>query len=90
MEEPEDQPRALPEVINSDSQLHIDDEAPCYAENDSIEDEIVEALRSKTPQQQDDHEADDDQDDDQDDETSVSRVTHVAVRHCTASAMLLH
>ena len=41
MEEPEDQPSALPEVINSDSYLDIDDEAPCYAENDSIEDEML-------------------------------------------------
>ena len=72
MEEPEDQP-AWPEVINSDSYLHIDDEAPCHTDNDSIEDEIVEAFKSKKLQQQDDPE--------DDDEPGDPRVTHAAARH---------
>lgn len=73
MEELEDQPLALPEVINSESYLHINDSAPFYTENDGIEDEIVEALRTKTSQQQDD--------DDLEDEPSVPRVTDVAATH---------
>ena len=40
---------ALLGVINSDSYLNIDAEAPCSANNDSIEDEIVEALNRKKP-----------------------------------------
>ena len=73
MEELEDQPPALPEVINSESYLQIDDSAPCYTEDDGIEDEIVEALRTKTSPQQDD--------DNLEDEPSVARVTHAAARH---------
>ena len=37
-------------LINSDSYLHIDEAAPCHADNDSIAEEIVEALKSKKPQ----------------------------------------
>ena len=73
IEELEDQPPALPKVINNESYLHIEDSAPCYKENDGIEDEIFEALRTNTSQQQDD--------DDLEDEPSVPRVTDAAARH---------
>lgn len=53
MEEPENQSPALPQVINSKSHLDNDDSALCHAENDSIKDEIIEALRSSTHQQDD-------------------------------------
>ena len=58
MEEPQDQ-LALSEVTNNYNYLHIEDETPCYADNDSIEDEIVEALKRKKPPLQDDPEEDD-------------------------------
>ena len=44
---------ALPEVINGDNYLHVDDGVPCFAEDDYLEDYIVEAVSSKRPRQED-------------------------------------
>ena len=43
----------LPEVVNGESYVRIDDDIPCFNENDNIEDDIVEAISSKRPRQED-------------------------------------
>ena len=55
----------LPEVVNGESYVRIDDDIPCFNENDNIEDDIVEAISSKRPRQEDGGEGEDGDPDDE-------------------------
>ena len=63
MSEADDEP-ALPEVINGDNYLHVDDDVPCFAEDDYLQDYIVEAVSSKRPRQEDSCECEEEDDPD--------------------------
>ena len=70
----------LPEVVNGESYVRIDDEIPCFNENDNIEDDIVEAISSKRPRHEDG---------DPDDEAVVN-YPHCCQTFRTASTTVLH
>ena len=75
--EADDEP-ALPEVINGDNYLHVDDDMPCFAEDDYLEDYIVEAVSSKRPRQEDSCKCEE-----EDDTDLVPLVSHSEARHST-------
>ena len=63
---------ALPEVTNGDSYLHIDDDAPCFADKDSYDDDdIAEEVVSKRAWVEESLAAEDD--DEEDSEPMVTR-----------------
>ena len=55
---------ALPEVTNEDSYLHIDDDAPCFADEDSYDDDITEEVVSKRARVEESLAAEDDDEED--------------------------
>ena len=66
----------MPEVTNGDSYLHIDDDAPSFADKDSYDDDnIVEEVVSKRAQVEESLTAKDD------DEDGEPMMTHTAARH---------
>ena len=73
--EADDKP-ALPEVINGDNYLHVDDDVPCFTEDDYLEDYIVEAVSSKRPRQEDSCECEE-----EDDPDPVPLVSHSEAKH---------
>ena len=67
---------ALPEVTNGDSYLHIDDDAPCFTDEDSYDnDDIVEEVVSKRARVEESLAAEDN-----DEEDGEPMVTHTAAR----------
>ena len=66
---PEDE-SALPEVTNGDSYLHIDD-APCFADEDSYDDDIAKEVVSKRARVEESLATEDD--DEEDSEPMVTR-----------------
>ena len=75
---------ALPEVTNGDSYLHIDDDAPCFADEDSYDDDdIAEEVVSKRARVEESLAAEDD------DEDSEPMVTHSCKALSAASPALL-
>ena len=66
---------ALPEVTNGDSYLHIDDDAPCFTDQDSYDDDIVEEVVGKRARVKESLAAEDD-----DEEDGEPMVTHTAAR----------
>ena len=66
-------------VVNGNRYLQVDDDIPCFDEDDSLEDDIVDAPTSKQPCLEKENE---DVDSDVDKERVVTcKVTHTAARH---------
>ena len=73
----EDDSLSLPEVVNGAEYLDIDDDAPCFPEDNNLEDNIVEAIVNERSCA----DGNDDTDDDSDEEQTIEpTVTHTAAR----------
>ena len=68
-----DEEQALPEVVNGDSYLRIDEDMKCYNEDGTLEDDIVETLSNKRLCLEDGNDSDSDND-------TVVRISHVAAK----------
>ena len=73
--EAEEEP-VLPEVVNGESYLRIDEDIQCFNDEDVLEDDIVEAVSSKRLRQSEDGSEDEDSDPDEE----VAKTTHAAAR----------
>ena len=68
-----DEEQALPQVVNGDSCLRIDEDMKCYNEDDTLEDDIVETLSNKRLCLEDGSDSDSDND-------TVVKISHVAAK----------
>ena len=71
-----DEEQTLPEVANGDCYLRVDDDLQCYNEDDTLEEDIVEAVSSKRPCLEDGSE----QEDSDCDDDVAAKITHAAAR----------